>query len=308
MKIAIIGSGAMGTLFGARLAQAGNDVTMIDVVPQVIDAINERGILLEDRTGTHAIPAAAKRAEDMDGPVELAVLFTKTVFSRSALKASGTYIGRDTLVLTLQNGIGNDDVLCEFVDRDQVLIGVTNYPSDVLGPGHVSSKGDGYVRFMTLNGLRTPELERVEETLRNAGFEASITPDVMEAVWEKVAFNAVMNGTTAVCRLPVKGIAGSDYGVSLARHIVEETVAVARAHGVEVPMDRLWDSVCDAFAHHGEHYPSMAQDVMKKRPTEISSIHGGILAKAKEKDIPVPYIETIYDLVNILQLNYELLK
>ena len=305
MNLAVIGAGAMGTLFGAHLAQAGNDVTMIDVVPQVIDAINTRGILLEDDDGSHVVPAAAGRAEDMTSPVDLAILFTKTVFSRSALQASDTYIGQNTLVLTLQNGIGNDDVLCEFVDRDRILLGVTNYPSDLLGPGHVSSHGNGYVRFMSLNGVRSPELERVEDVLKKAGLNAVITPDVMAAVWEKVAFNAVMNGTTAVCRLPVKGIADSEYGISLARRIAEEAVSVAAASGVNDPMAKLWDSVSDAFAHHGEHYPSMAQDVMKKRPTEIDSIHGGILAKAREKGISVPCIETICDLVHILQSNYD---
>ena len=217
MKLAVIGAGAMGTLFGARLALARNDVTMIDVVPQVIDAINERGILLENEEGLHTVPVAARRAEEMDSKVELAILFTKTVFSRSAMKASGSYIGPDTLVMTLQNGIGNEDILLEFVDRDRILLGVTNYPSNLVGPGHVSSQGNGYVRFMSLNGVRSEELERVENTLRAAGLNASITPDVMEAVWEKVAFNAVMNGTTAVCRLPVRGIAESEYGVSLAR-------------------------------------------------------------------------------------------
>ncbi len=307
MKLAVIGAGAMGTLFGARLALAGNDVTMIDVVPQVIDAINENGILLEDDEGSHVIHATARRAEDMSAPVELAILFTKTVFSRSALQASGTYIGPDTLVMTLQNGIGNDDILSEFVGRDRILLGVTNYPSDLLGPGHVSSHGSGYVRFMSLNGVRSPELERVEKTLKMAGLNAAVTPDVIEAVWEKVAFNAVMNGTTAVCRLPVGGISGSEYGISLARRIAGEAVSVAAAYGVNVPMEKLWISIEDAFAHHGGHYPSMAQDVMKKRPTEIDSIHGGILAKAREKKIPVPCIETIWDLVHILQSNYDVL-
>ncbi len=307
MKLAVIGAGAMGTLFGARLAMAGNEVTMIDVAPQVIDAINGHGILLEDMDGVHTVPAVARRAEEMDAPVELAILFTKTVFSRSALKASGSYIGPDTLVMTLQNGIGNEDILLEFVDRDRILLGVTNYPSDLVGPGHAISRGNGYVRFMSLNGECSPELERVEDTLKKAGLNASITPDVMEAVWEKVAFNAVMNGTTAVCRLPVKGIAGSEYGISLAHHIAEEAVSVAAAYGVNVSQARLWESISDAFAHHGEHYPSMAQDVMNKRPTEIDSIHGGILAKAREKGIAVPFIETICDLVHILQSSYSLI-
>ncbi|MBR6950340.1 MAG: 2-dehydropantoate 2-reductase [Oscillospiraceae bacterium] len=304
MKLAIIGAGAMGTLFGAHLALAGNEVTMIDVVPEVIEAINERGILLEDDAGSHIVPVSAARAEDMKAPVELAILFTKTVFSRSALRAAGTYVGPDTLVLTLQNGIGNEDVLAEFVSRDRILLGVTNYPSDLIGPGHVSSHGKGYVRFMSLSGVHGPELERVEETLKTAGLNAAITPDVAEAVWEKVAFNAVMNGTTAVCQLPVGGIAGSEHGVSLARRIAQEAVSVAAAYGVNVPMEKLWASVSDAFAHHGSHYPSMAQDVMKKRPTEIDAIHGGILARARTKGIPVPCIETICDLVHILQAEY----
>lgn len=179
MKIAVIGAGAMGTLFGGKLAMSGNDVTMVDVVPVVLETINTDGIELEDEAGMHIIPVSAKKAEEMTEEVDLAILFTKTLYSRSALEsAAKTFIGKNTYVLTLQNGLGNIELINEYVSLDKILVGVTNYASDVKGPGKISSKGAGYVRIYAANLEDTPVVHEVHEALVQAGFRAEITKDV----------------------------------------------------------------------------------------------------------------------------------
>lgn len=306
MKIAVIGAGAMGTLFGGRLAMAGNDVTMVDVMPSVLEAIQSHGILLEDESGKHVIPVSAKKAEEMTEKVDLAILFTKTLYSRSALESAGTFIGEDTYVLTLQNGLGNIELIQEFVAEDKIFAGVTNYASDVKGPGEISSHGAGYVKIMSANGERSPMLEQVHQALTDAGFSAEITEDVFVAIWEKVGFNAAINSTTAICHVPCGGVGGLPEGRALAARIAQETAMVAQAHGVQVTAEQIIKSLENTYVAHKDHFTSMAQDLQKKRKTEVSFINGGIVKKAEEKGLKVPYTEAVYYLLRVIEETYDM--
>lgn len=304
MKLAIIGAGAMGTLFGGRLAAAGNKVFMIDVVPAVIDAIRKDGIVLEDENGKHSMPASAFKAEDMKEDIELAILFTKTLYSRSALEGAKHFLKDSTYVLTLQNGLGNIELISEYVPSERILVGVTNYASDLKGPGHVSTHGDGYVKFMSVDGKKKEILGTLQKAFSDSGLHAEVTPEVFEAIWEKVAFNAALNSTTALCNRPVGGIGSVEEGRQLARHIVEETVMTAKAHGVTITVEQVMKSIEFAFEAHSGHFTSMAQDIQNKRKTEVAYINGGIVKKAKEKGLSVPYTETVFDLIRVIEDTY----
>lgn len=306
MKVAVIGAGAMGTLFGGRLAMAGNDVTMIDVVPAVLDALNDNGISLEDEEGPHQIPVKAKRAEEMEEETELAILFTKTLYSRSALENARTFIGKDTYILTLQNGLGNVELINEFVDYGHILAGVTNYASDVKGPGRISSRGRGVVKIMSANGQMTPMVEQIKALLAEAGFNVQITEDVFVSIWEKAGFNAAINSTTAICHVPCGGVGGVEEGRLLASKIAEETAMVANAHGVKASAESIIKSLENTYVAHKDHFTSMAQDIQKKRKTEVSFINGGIVKKAKEKGLEVPYTETVYYLLRVIEETYDM--
>ncbi|MCI2063120.1 MAG: 2-dehydropantoate 2-reductase [Eubacteriaceae bacterium] len=305
MKIAVIGAGAMGTLFGGKLAMAGNEVTMIDVVPAVLDAINGHGILLEDETGKHKIDVKAKKAEDMTEKVDLALLFTKTLYSRSALETANNFIGPDTYILTLQNGLGNIELISEFFDFDHILAGVTNYASDLHAPGDISSQGSGYVKVMTANGKLNEEIIAVNQVLLDAGFNSEITEDVFVAIWEKVAFNAAINSTTAICYVPCGGVGGVEEGRFLAEQIARETAMTANAHGVKASAEAIIASLENTYTEHADHFTSMAQDVRRRRKTEVSFINGGIVKKAKEKGLEVPYTEAVYCLLRVIEETYD---
>ena len=307
MKIAVIGAGAMGTLFGGKLAMSGNDVTMVDVVPAVLETINRDGIELEDEEGMHKIPVAAKKAEEVIEEADLAILFTKTLYSRSALEsADKTLIGKNTYVLTLQNGLGTIALIHEFVDMDKILVGVTYYASDVEGPCKISSKGAGYVRIYTANLEDTTVLHEVYEALLQAGFRAEITQDVYVAIWEKVGFNAAINATTAIVHAPCGAIGVVEEGRFLASKIAEETAMVGQAHGVDVKAEDIIHSLENTYVAHRDHYTSMAQDLKNKRKTEARFINGGIVAKAKEKGLKVPYTEAIYCLLRTIEDTFDM--
>lgn len=307
MKIAVIGSGAMGLLFGSKLAKAGNDVTMVDVVPAVIDKINQQGIHLEFGGSDEFVPVKAHYAQDMTEPVDLAILFTKTIYSKAALDACSTYVGQDTWMLTMQNGLGNIELMENYVSKDKIIAGVTTFGADLVAPGHTVSSGHGYLKIMSANGHVSEELKMIDQTLKAAGLGSQIAHDVMTAIWEKVAFNAAINATTAVCRVPCGGMGATPEGVALCFKIAEETCRIAAAHGVQTDVEDVKKTLHSTiFELHKEHLTSMTQDVLHKRRTEAAYISGGVLKKAQELGLEAPYNETLYCLLHTIESTYDM--
>ncbi len=304
-KTAVIGAGAMGILFGGKLAETGNDITMIDVVPAVIDSINQNGIIIEENGQEKRISVPARRAEEMTEAVDLVILFTKTLYSRSALESAKGFIGRDTYVMTLQNGLGNEELIQEFTAQEKIIVGVTNYNSDVKGPGRISTQGEGYVKFMSADGKHRKILDEILAMLNDAGFQAEITQDVFEAIWEKAAFNAAVNSTTALCRLPLGAVGSVEEGRLLTKRIAEEAAMTAEACGIRIDPEKIVESIAYAFQAHRDHYPSMAQDVLAHRKTEARFINGEIVKRAKQKGIHVPFTEAVYDLLRVVEDTYD---
>ena len=304
MKIAIVGAGAMGSLFGGRLALLGHEVTMVDVVPAVIEAINTHGLIMEDESGRQAIALKAGRAEDFNEPRELVILFTKTMYSRAALESGRGLIGPETYVLSLQNGLGNMELISEFVPVDRILVGVTNMASDLIGPGHISSHGGGYTKIMSADGQMNPMVETLGRELVKAGVGGVIVPEIFVAIWEKVAFNAAINSTTAVCRTACGAIGLTEEGRALAFNIAREAARVANAHGVKASAEAVIASLENTFVAHSGHLTSMAQDIMHGRRTEVDFINGQICLKAREVGLTAPCTETLYALIKTIEAAY----
>ena len=306
MKIAVIGSGAMGLLFGAKLAQAGNDVTMVDVVPVVIERINTQGIHLKFGDSDSFVPVKASFAQDMKAPVDLAILFTKTIYSKSALDACGSYVGPETWMLTMQNGLGNIELMEEYLPLERIIAGVTTFGADLVEPGHTVSSGHGYLKIMSANNQITPELEQINAVLQEAGLGSQIVDDVMVAIWEKVAFNAGINATSAVCRVPCGGMGVTPEGTELCYKIADETCRIANAHGVPANAEEVRKTLeATIFRLHKDHFTSMAQDILHKRKTEAAFISGGVLKKARELGLEAPYNEALYCLLHTIESTYD---
>lgn len=307
MKIAVIGPGAMGLLFGAKLAQAGNDVTMVGTNPAVITRINQEGIHLEFGCENTYVPVNARCAQEMDSPVDLAVLFTKTICSKAALDACGSYVSPETWMLTMQNGLGNIELIERYVSRDKIIAGVTTFGADLKEPGYTVSSGQGYLKIMSANGQFSSGLERVDRVLKEAGLGSQIVDDVMTAIWEKVAFNAGINAVSAVCRVPCSGVGVVLEGVELCYKIAEETCRIANAHGAAARAEKVKEILRKTiFELHRDHLTSMTQDILNKRKTEAAFINGGVLQKARELGLDAPYNETLYALLHTIESTYDL--
>ncbi|CAB5122939.1 putative ketopantoate reductase [Burkholderia cenocepacia] len=237
MRIAILGAGAMGSLFGARLAESGEAVTLIDVNDAHLDAIRRDGLRIDDDRGERRIrtlqavrpdAANAAAAAAPDTPFDLLIVFTKSLHTRAALDGVRALLTPDTFVLTLQNGLGNVETLNAFVPLERILVGVTTWPADAAGPAHVRSHGAGTIRMMTADGAARPFATAVADTLSRAGLACTLDADVWAAIWEKVAFNAALNTLCATTGCTVDQLGHHQDGPRLALAIAAETAAVAR--------------------------------------------------------------------------------
>ncbi|RUM22946.1 ketopantoate reductase family protein [Rhizobium vallis] len=302
LRIGVVGAGAMGSLFGGCLFEGGGaDVTLIDVNPAHIDAIREHGLRIVDDRGDRRIHIPTVTPEAVKGTFDLVLVFTKTLHTRSALTGIAGAIGPETYLFSLQNGLENKETLLEFAAPDRVLIGVTTYPADIKGPGHVESHGEGVARFAAAASGEPPIASALIGAFEPSGLRLVYDPDVEAAIWEKVAFNAALNSVCAITRSTV-GQVGADEGTrSLVFSIVGEVCRTAIASGIDVDTGHVEGMVEHALSHHTHHKPSMLQDLLAGRMTEIETINGAVARKAVAAGIETPVTSVVLKLVRHVQ-------
>ncbi|HUB20515.1 MAG TPA: 2-dehydropantoate 2-reductase [Acidobacteriaceae bacterium] len=317
MNIAILGAGAMGSLFGGLLAEAGAPVTLLDVNQEHLDAIRRDGLSLDtDSRPRHIRSLAALRPEEATEVPDLLLIFTKTWQIPTALGSVRRLLGPHTWVLTLQNGLGNVEAISAFVPRERILVGVTTIPADFLGPAHVASHGGGQIRMGYAAGDASTDhpghrpfngccmLCQVVDLFHRAGLRATADPGVWAAIWEKVAFNAAFNALCAVTGCTVEQIGFVASGPEMVLAVVAEVIGVAHAAGIPANLERTQTLVLRSFRTHAGHQPSMLQDILAGRPTEIDSINGAIVRTARAHNIPVPCTEMLWTLVSLIDARH----
>jgi len=304
MKIVVIGAGAMGSLFGGLLSESGNDVTLVDVYKAHVDAINEKGLFLTTLSGSRYIKVAAKYSADVKDKPNLIILFTKTIYSDEAMKSAMHFIGDETFIMTLQNGLGNVEVVEKYIPKERIIVGMTNFPSDLVGPGKVNSHGSGVVVAMSADGKHNAFLGEVANCFNDASLNCTISDDVFVHIWEKVAFNAALNTLTAVTRLRIGDMSSTEQGRSLAFEIAREVISVATKCGIDAKLEEVNKNIEMAFREHGDHMPSMMQDMIAKRQTEVDFINGAVIRVAEASGMEVPVTRVMYALIKLMQQKY----
>ena len=299
MKVLILGAGAMGCLYGAALHRAGCEVALVDVNQPHIDAINANGLELETRAGTERLPIPARRPEQIDGPVELVVVFTKTFHTDAALAGIAAAIGPETWLLSLQNGLGNDKRLAAHAAPERIMVGSSSLPSDLVGPGKVRSHGEGGSKLYPAFGGDPAFAQQVCDLLTAGGLPAALEPDIHGAIWSKAIFNATMNPLCALTRRTPGFLGAHAESRALIRDLVEEGVAVANASGVAIPAQPIHDLTQVSVTDHADHEASMLQDVKAGRRTEVDAIAGAIVRAAAAKGAACPVLETLWRLVKL---------
>lgn len=302
-RILVIGAGAMGCLFAARIAESGADVMLIDVDEARLAAIAREGITLTDDNGTRVVPLRTGTAVEATGSFDLVLLFTKGMHSAAAIRSiAHLSVAGGPYVLTLQNGLGNPEVIAEVFPADRILKGIAALPADLHDATHVSSHGAGHLELGGMTALAHRAAEEASALLTSAGFDARTNGTIDIAIWEKVAFNAALNALGTVTLQPNAGVDNAP-GRRIAAAMVREVVATAHALGVMVDGARIDAAIDFALTHHGGHKASMLQDRLAGRASEIESINGAVVEHARALAIATPVTETMTDLVRLIELN-----
>ena len=306
MKIAIAGSGAMGCRYGAALFESGHDVTLLDGWAEHVAAINDSGLLVTGESGTRAVPVPALPFPAPDGPADLVIVFAKATATAAVAAAAAGAIGPATLLLTLQNGLGNVEALRPYAADERLLAGTSMYGTELVGPGRITALGSGETVFgpVAPDGLGAAEL--IGAALTAAGIPTRVTADAMAVIWAKVAFNCVMNTVCSIGSIPVSALARYDDFDALALSLLGEIAAVAAAEGVLVDTAaalRLMKAQFDPSAS-GSHLASMLQDLMNGRPTEIAQLNGAIAERAVRHGIDAPANALIARLIRLLEATW----
>jgi 2-dehydropantoate 2-reductase len=303
MKIAVIGAGAMGSVFGGLLAQAGNDVTLIDVWREAVDAINANGLAIEEPAGLRRrVAVRAVTTPTEAGPVELALVFVKCYHTEAAVRAALPILGPDSTVLTLQNGWGNAPRIAAIVGQERVLVGLTYHSASVLGPGTVLHGGKGMTFLGELDGATTTRLARIAETLRGAGFEVTTTTTILREIYAKLALNVCTLPTAALLRFYAPQLVQHDGTLELMRALLREVVAVAQAQSIALDEQERWDAITGLLGRLAPTAKgSMSQDVDRGRRTEIDVINGAVVDAGRRLGIATPYNDTMVWMVKALE-------
>ena len=306
MRIAILGgAGAMGGIFGAWLSRAGHDVHLVDVSRPAIEAINAQGLTVEERDGT--APVFRLPATDDPGtvgPVDLIVTFVKCYHTEAAVTAARPMIGPDTAILSLQNGWGNVDRIAAVAGRDRVLVGLTYHGGTLLGPGRVRHPGHGMTFLGELSGEVSPRLRAVDAALREAGFETTLSPRILDEVWKKLALNCCTLPTSALMRFFAHELVAHPAATDAMALILREVVDVARARGIALDYDERWEAITALLEKAVGGKASMLQDVEAGRRTEIEVINGAIVEAGRAAGVATPVNAMMVAMVTALQDKY----
>ncbi len=301
MRIAIVGSGAMGSTFGGLLTAAGEEVWLLDPWREHVDAMRSGGLRLTSPKSDQIIQVKATPDVGDIGQVDLVIVFVKSMHTTEAVRGATSLVGSGTIFLSLQNGLGNFEAIGSIVGIERVLVGVTYRGAKVLKPGHVYNTGSGEVVIGELDGKRTERLERVADALNRAGIETSISTNVIETIWRKVMVNVCVSALAAVTGLKTRELAEVTPAPVLMRLLLDEAVRIAAASGVLLLADELYEKALAVFRAQGENKASMLVDIEQGRRTEIDSINGAVVREARKRGLECPYNETLTLLVKVLE-------
>ncbi len=295
----------MGGLFGVRLALGGQEVSLVEASERTIEVIQRQGLTLVTPTASETVKVPIARANEFSGIFDLVVIFTKGFHTEVAIESVRHLVGPNTWALSLQNGLGNAELIAKVVPADHIIVGMTNLPADLVEPGVVHSHGDGHVNVWSWNGQENPAVLEIAKVFQESGLPCHADPQVQIAIWEKVAFNAALNSVCAITHQTVGCIGNSEYGRVLTDSVITETLRVANAIGIAAQKDRVKEAVEHAFERHHRHKPSMLQDVESDRKTEIDFINGAVAEHGRQHGVHTPVLQSLHSLVKLIEAGYK---
>ena len=304
--ITIVGPGAIGCLFGAMLKEAGHRVIMLDNQPQRAEKISRDGIQIKGISGERLVRVEATARPEEAAECDMAVIATKSYDTESAVESVANALGPSTPILTLQNGLGNVEMISRAVGGERTIGGITSQGATLVDAGSIIHAGKGKTVIGTPSNRLTDNLEMVRDILDSAGFEPQISDDLETTIWSKLVINVGINALTAITRLNNGRLLEFEGTRRIMEDAVAEAVAVAGAKKVKIPQEDPLAQVQEVCRLTAANVSSMLQDVLACTKTEIDAINGAVAKLGAEAGIDTPINTALTSLVKTIESSYDL--
>ena len=306
MKIVIVGPGAMGCLFAAFLSKSKEEIWLLDKNKDNAGKLNEIGISLEGVSGNwQAKPKITANVQDI-GKSDLILICVKSFNTKQAIEQIKPLLQENTKIMTLQNGLGNIEIIAELVGEDKVIGGITNEAATLIDIGKVRHAGHGETIIGTLDGKVPVEMRSIREIFNKVGLLTKMSRDIKGLVWSKLIINVGINALTAITRLPNGKLTEFEGTKRILRDAVTEATRIAKRKRIKLiyddPLAKV-EAVCESTS---ANISSMLQDVLRNKRTEIDFINGVIVRLGQELGIAVPTNKLLVDLIKTIESSYRL--
>ncbi|MEE4254117.1 MAG: putative 2-dehydropantoate 2-reductase [Desulfuromusa sp.] len=299
MRIGIVGSGALGLYYGAMLQRSGQDIHFL--LRRDYLAIQRSGLQVHSCNGDFHLPRVSAYLTPQEiGPVDLIIVGLKTISNHHLIELVGPLLGADTAILTLQNGLGNEELLSAAFGAERVLGGVAFLCSNRGEPGTVHHLGEGKIRLGEFSGGISPRSRNLAEMFQAAGVPCDAVSDLRRARWEKLVWNIPFNGLSALLEKDVTDILQHSPSKELVKHLMLEVITAANAQSLEVPIDGAnFSQQLITFTENMDHYqPSMMIDRAEGRPLELEAIYAAPLQQAEAAGVRMPQVKMLFTLLD----------
>jgi len=301
MKIVVIGAGAIGCLIAAFLSKIKRDVYLLDRNEARVHEIKNKGIRIEGISGRWKSEVRITTKTSEIGIADLIIICTKSYDTEGAIRKAVEIIGPQTLVLSLQNGLGNADIIAKYVNRDRVICGVTGMGSTVLAYGYIRHAGAGKTIIGAYSGGANESIHQISDLFIKAGISAEVTDDIKSIIWSKLMINACINPLTAIMRCKNGLLIEYKETTGLIKMILSEFLTVVREKKIDLLYNDPYEAIISTCRATSENLSSMLQDILNRRRTEIDYINGAIVREAHRLGVPVPVNEAILSIVKSLE-------
>lgn len=295
LKIAIVGTGAMGSVYAALLRSAGNEVWAIDTWAEHLDAIAAHGLRVTGASGDRVVDGirVGRTAADA-GPCDLWVVATKAADVEAATSGIAPVLEADSVVMAIQNGLGAGERAARNIPEGQLLLGIAEgFGSSIPSPGHVHHNGMRLIRIGEVAGGITDRVLAIERVWRHAGFNVRAFEDIEQMIWEKFLCNVTLSAPTAAFDVTVGELMANPATWAVALGCTAEAYRVGQAKGITFSFDDPIRYVTEFASTIPDASPSMRLDHLAGRRSEIDVINGMVVELSRELGLDAPYNETL---------------
>jgi len=294
MRIVIVGAGGVGGYFGAKLARGGQEVTVVARGAH-LDAIRSGGLRIRSAVeGEYVVPVAAVEKVDGLAPADAVIVCVKSFDTETAVAQVRAIVGRDTAVLSLQNGVDNEEKIDAVLGPGRALGGAAYVFATIEAPGVISHTFAGAVALGEMDGRTTPRAERLRDAFAGAGVPVTLSGDIRRVLWEKYLMLGAQAGLTALTRGPIGVIRDTPATWRMYRLIVEELAALGRASGVALPADAVETTLGNAGKLAPHLSASMHYDLVHGKRLELEALHGHAVRLGERLGVPTPTVFAVY--------------